>query len=76
MSVLELVSSRHPAHIQPRDPLEGFRMWRARRRMQRIERLAARQLASLSPHMLSDIGLPAPERDRSRCLRLWTGGAT
>jgi uncharacterized protein YjiS (DUF1127 family) len=51
-------------------------MWQARRRMQRIERLAARQLAGLSPHMLSDIGVSPEERDRSPCLRLWTGGAT
>jgi hypothetical protein len=62
MSALEHVVSRHPAHWLPWVSLEGFRNWRARRRMQRIERLAARHLAGLAPHMLSDIGIPPDKR--------------
>jgi uncharacterized protein YjiS (DUF1127 family) len=76
MSVLKHVTSHHVAHLLPRASLEGFRIWRVRRRTRRLERLAARQLAAFPPHMLSDIGVSPEERDRSRCLRLWTGGAT
>jgi hypothetical protein len=44
--------------------------------MQRIERLAARQVAGISPHIRADIGVPARDREESPCLRLWTGGIT
>jgi uncharacterized protein YjiS (DUF1127 family) len=76
MPALEHVISRPVVHMLPRASLEGFRIWRASRRTQRIERLAARQLAGLSPHMLTDIGVSPEARDRSPRLRLWFGGAT
>jgi hypothetical protein len=42
--------------------------------MQRIERLAVRQLAYVSSHIRADIGVPAQERGQNACLRLWRGG--
>jgi uncharacterized protein YjiS (DUF1127 family) len=71
MSALELMTLPNPAHTMPRGALERLRAWRARRQMRRIERLAARQLAGLSPHTRSDIGVAAPERDPGASLRFW-----
>jgi hypothetical protein len=60
----------------PRVSLEAFRLWWARRGRQRIERVAARLLAGISPHIRADIGVPGRNREESPCLRLWTGGVT
>lgn len=63
MSALERFTFRLPVHAVPRVSLEAFWLWRIRRRTKRIERLAARQLAGLSPHMCADIGIPTHELD-------------
>jgi hypothetical protein len=76
MSALEHPTFRLPALVIARTSLEAFRLWRRRRRSQRIARLVARQFAGLSPHMRDDIGVPAPERGANSCHRLWTGGVT
>lgn len=76
MSALEHFTLRLPAHTMPRASLEAVRLWWTRRRMRRIEGLAARQFASCSTHILSDIGVLAREFRQSPSLRLWTGGAT
>jgi uncharacterized protein YjiS (DUF1127 family) len=74
MTTLNQRLSHFPALLDTSLAVNNLRSWWERRRKARLRRQATKQLADLSPHLLSDIGLHARQSPDAGRVHLWMRG--
>jgi uncharacterized protein YjiS (DUF1127 family) len=74
MTTLNRRLSLLPALFDTSRAAKDLRFWWERRRKARLRRQAARQLAALSPHLLSDIGIHSRRKPDACQVHHWMRG--